>query len=263
MREFTVLFIGDVIGQPGTRALFSLLPELRKQHRADLVVVNGENAADGFGMTPQLVQQIFACGANVITTGNHIWHDRDIYPVLEDHPHLLRPANYPSGAPGKGLCVVELKGTKAAVINLQGRERMWPIDCPFKKGKELVRKARAETPIILVDFHADATEEKEALAHHLDGEVSALVGTHTHVQTADERISAKGSAYITDIGATGPRQSIIGFDPKLGIERSLTMLPIKNEVSGNNAWVRGAVVKIDADTGKALSIERVAQLSLV
>lgn len=263
MREFTVLLIGDVIGQPGTRALFSLLPELKKSHRADLVVVNGENAADGFGLTPQLVQQFFACGAQVITSGNHIWHDRDIYPVLENDPHVLRPANYPSGAPGKGVCVLDVKGTKAAVINLQGRVRMWPIDCPFKKGRELARKARAETPIILVDFHADATEEKEALAHYLDGEISALLGTHTHVQTADERILSKGTAYLTDIGATGPRNSIIGFDPHLGIERSLTMLPIKNEVSTNNAWVHGAVIKIDADTGKALSIERVAQLSVV
>jgi metallophosphoesterase (TIGR00282 family) len=238
VREIKVLLIGDVIGQPGSRALFSMLPEMRKTHKADLVVVNGENAAEGFGLTPQLVQQFFACGAQVITSGNHIWHNRDIYQVLDENPYVLRPANYPSPVPGKGLCIIDVKGVKVAIINLQGRVRMWPIDCPFKKARELVRKARSETPIILIDMHADAPEEKEALTQYLDGDISGLVGTHTHVQTADERISAKGTAYIT-------------------------MLPIKNEVSTNNAWVRGAVIRIDAETGKALSIERVAQLSLL
>ncbi len=263
MREITVLLIGDVIGQPGTRAVVSLLPELRKHHKADLVIVNGENASDGFGLSPVQVQQFFAAGAQVITTGNHVWHNKDILQVLEDNPHVLRPANYPSPVPGKGLCVIEVKGQKVAVINMQGRVRMWPIDCPFKKSRELVRKARAETPVILIDMHADAPEEKEALAQYLDGDISALVGTHTHVQTADERIMAKGCAYITDMGSSGPRHSIIGFDPNLGIQRSLTMLPIKNEVSTNNAVVRGVVLRINTETGKALSIERISQLSAV
>lgn len=263
MKEITVLLIGDVIGQAGCRALFGLLPEMRKSLHADLVVVNGENAADGFGLTPPLVQQFFALGAHVITTGNHVWHNKDIYQVLEDNPHVLRPANYPSPNPGKGMTVIEIKGVKVAVINMQGRVRMWPIDCPFKKSKELVRKARSETPIIVMDMHADAPEEKEALAAWLDGDISALVGTHTHIQTADERISDKGTAYLTDLGATAANDSVIGFQPAISIQRSLTQMPLKNEVSNNPATVRGALIRIDCESGKALSIERIAQASVV
>ena len=263
MKEITILIIGDVIGQPGCRALFSMLPEMRKALRADMVIVNGENASEGFGLTPPLVQQFFALGTHIITSGNHIWHNKDIYQVLEDNPHVLRPANYPSPNPGRGMAIIEIKGIKVAVINMQGRVRMWPIDCPFKKSKELVRKARAETPIIIMDMHADAPEEKEALAAWLDGDISALVGTHTHVQTADERISAAGTAYLTDLGATASRDSVIGFQPDISIQRSLTQMPLKNEVSTNPAIVRGALIRIDTVTGKALSIERIAQASAV
>jgi len=260
-----VLCVGDVIGQSGLRALFQLLPVLKKRLDADVAIVNGENAFEGFGLTPTIIQQIFSCGADVITSGNHIWHEKDVYPVLDDNPFVLRPANYPSGCPGKGSAVFPLKikgdTIKVGVLNLQGRTRMWPIDCPFKKGKELVRKLKQETPIIIVDMHADAPEEKEALAFHLDGDISAFVGTHTHVQTADERILPKGSAYLTDLGATGPAHSIIGFDFDIGMQRNLSQVPHKNEVSKNPSWLRGACITIDTKSGKAIAIERCAELS--
>lgn len=253
--------VGDIIGQPGMRALLSVLPGIRKKFGADFTVINAENAADGFGLSPSLAKQVYALGADVITTGNHIWHDHDIFPVLNTDDTLLRPANYPAGAAGKGITVVEVHGVKIAVLNLQGRIRMWPIDCPFKKAKELVRKAHSETKVVLVDFHADSPSEKEALAWHLDGEVSALVGTHTHVQSADERILPKGTAFMTDLGACAPHSSIIGFDYEIGMDRNISMVPLKNEVGRNPAWLRGVCLKIDTATGKALSIERFAELS--
>jgi metallophosphoesterase (TIGR00282 family) len=261
--QLSILIIGDIVGQAGMRALTALLPGIRKRFDADACVVNAENADDGFGLTPSLTAQIFALGVDVITSGNHIWHDKTIYPVLESNPLLLRPANYPSGAPGKGSTVCTVKGQKIGIINIQGRLRMWPIDCPFKKAKELVRKLRQETPIVIIDMHADAPEEKEALAFSLDGEISALVGTHTHIQTADERILAKGTGYITDIGASAPRHSIIGFDPEIGFERNRTMVPLKNEVGKQPALLRGVCIRVDTKSGHALSIERFAEQSLV
>ncbi len=263
MKELRVLLVGDIIGQAGIRAMISLLPALKRDSAADLIIVNGENAADGFGMTPEIVQQFFASGIHVITSGNHIWHHRELYPVLDSQPNLLRPYNYPSPNPGKGMCVVEVKGQKVGVLNLQGRTRMWAIDCPFKKGKEAVRKLRNETKCIIVDMHADAVEEKEALAWYLDGEISALIGTHTHIPTADERILPKGTAYLSDVGASGPADSIIGFNTEIGIQRSLSQMPLKNEVSSNPAYLRAVLMTIDPQTGKSLSIERMSSRSLV
>jgi len=259
--EISVLCIGDLVGQPGLRALVTLLPGIKKRFGADAVVVNAENVSDGFGMTAALVSQVFASGADVITSGNHVWHEKEIFSLLDDMPMLLRPGNYPPGCPGKGQAVFDGKWFKLGVVNLQGRTRMWPIDCPFRKGKELVRKLRQETHLIVVDMHADAPEEKEALAFHLDGEVSMVYGTHTHLQTADERILPKGTGYVSDLGASASRYSIIGFDAETGLQRNLTQLPIKNEVSRNPAYLRGICVKIDAASGKTKSVERFAELS--
>jgi metallophosphoesterase (TIGR00282 family) len=262
-RTLTVLFVGDVIGQPGTRAVFTDLKKLTKSTGADVVVVNGENASDGFGMTPEVVSTLFDSGAHVVTSGNHIWQKRELYSLLDSEPRLLRPANYPPGAPGHGYTTVEIKGVRVSVINLQGRVRMVRSDCPFRKATEILRAVSRESKVILLDFHAEATEEKEALAMYLDGKISAQVGTHTHVQTADARILPKGTAYITDLGSTGPGSSVIGFDPAISIRRSLTQLPLKNEVSATPAFIHGAVVQVDADSGIATSIEAIRQASLV
>ncbi|GAB4366033.1 MAG: TIGR00282 family metallophosphoesterase [Spirochaetales bacterium] len=262
-RKIRALILGDVVGQAGSRALFFLLPGLIKEHNADLVVVNGENAAAGFGILPEMAEKFFAAGVHVITSGNHIWQQREILPYLEQEDRILRPLNYPKGVTGHGSCVVEIRGTKVAVMNLQGRVRMNNILCPFLVGREYARKLQKETKLILVDFHAEDPEEKEALAMYLDGDVSVVFGTHTHVQTADERILPKGTAYITDIGMIGTQDSVIGFKIDMALERSLTQLPIKMEVEEGPAVIHGIVLDLDAETGKALSIERIQSPALV
>ncbi|MBN2051190.1 MAG: TIGR00282 family metallophosphoesterase [Spirochaetales bacterium] len=251
------LLLGDIIGQPGCRALFLGLKKLRKDFGADLVVANGENSADGFGILPETANMIIDAGVDVITSGNHVWQKKDIYPYLDSSKKILRPANYPPGVPGNGWTLIELRGMKVGVINLQGRDDLPPIDCPFRTGRDLVRKIRQETPVILVDFHAENPEEKEALGLYLDGSISCLVGTHTHVQTADERILPKGTAYITDLGMTGPANSVIGVEKEIAVRRSLTQLPIKMEVADNTAWICGVAVEIETATGRARSIERI------
>ena len=252
----TILVVGDVIGQPGCRALFSLLPGAVRSTGANFVIVNGENAADGFGLNREQVGQFFQAGANVITSGNHIWHREELFRMLDEEQRLLRPANYPKGNPGHGYGVYESRGIKVGVINLQGRYRMKPIDCPFRGSREPVRTVRKETNLVFVDFHAEDTEEKEALGLYLDGEVTAVFGTHTHVATADERILPKGTAYITDIGATGPMESVIGFNPAISVDRALTQMPLRNEVAEGAAAVSGVVITADPESGKAVSIER-------
>jgi 2',3'-cyclic-nucleotide 2'-phosphodiesterase len=256
-REARALMIGDVVGQGGLRALFLGLPSLLKRVKADIVVVNGENAAGGFGLQPEIAEQIFAAGANVITSGNHIWQKREIYPMLERMGPLLRPANYPTGAPGTGSFVVEAGGLKWAVVNLQGRRELPPINCPFKAGQDLVKRLRHETRLILVDFHAESSDEKEALALSLDGEVSAFAGTHTHVQTADERILPKGTGYLTDLGMTGVGDSVIGVKTEICVRRSLLQMPIKMEAAEGDAAIMGALFTIDAESGKCLKVERI------
>ncbi|MDA3810199.1 MAG: TIGR00282 family metallophosphoesterase [Spirochaetaceae bacterium] len=258
MKDISVLVLGDVVGQPGCRALFFKLPGLIKKYKTDFVIVNGENASDGFGILPEEAEKFFSKGTDVITSGNHIWQKREIYPLLEkENTRILRPANYPPGVPGKGDVTVNVKGIDITVINLLGRVRMGlPVDCPFRKSQEIIKKNK-KNKIIIVDFHAEDTMEKEALAWYLDGKVSALIGTHTHIQTADERILPKGSAYITDIGMTGPDDSVIGTKPEISIRRSLTQLPLKMEVADNQSTIKGVLIKIDIDTGKALSIERI------
>ena len=235
------------------------LPTLLKKTRADLVIANGENAADGLGLTPEIAGSLFKSGVEVITSGNHIWQRREILPLLDTDGRILRPENYPVGVPGKGLLVLTKREVSVAVINLQGLLHLPSIRCPFAVGSELAKKLHGKTRVILVDFHAESPEEKEALALHLDGAVSAVLGTHTHVQTADERILPGGTAYIGDVGMTGPKLGVIGMKREISIRRSLTQIPIKMEVENSDGVIMGALVEINPADGKALSIQRIAQ----
>ena len=257
------LILGDVYGQPGFRAVYIGLKNLIKEKKADFVIVNGENAVDGFGISPQIASQIFSVGADVITTGNHVWQHKEIYPLLESGEPLLRPANYPAGAPGRGYTVIEKRGIRIGVINLQGRLSMSPIDCPFQVSMNLIKKLKSKTDVIIIDFHAESSEEKEALSLYLDGRVSLVVGTHTHVQTADERILDKGTGYLTDLGMCGPGLSVIGSNADISVRRFLTQLPLKIEVADTPALISGIVAEIDVKTGKTINIERFQKESIV
>jgi metallophosphoesterase (TIGR00282 family) len=259
MTEVRALMLGDVIGEPGMKALFAGLGELVRRLKVDLVVANGENTAAGFGITKEESDRLLASGVHVITSGNHVWEKKGATELLDSEARLLRPANYPEGAPGRGLCILEASGRSWAVLNLQGREGLYAIDCPFRTADAALAKIAAEAPgaIVLVDFHAESNEEKEALGLYLDGRVSAFAGTHTHVQTADERILPKGTGYITDLGMTGPSDSVIGVKSEICLRRSLTQMPIKMETAEGAATIHGVLFTIDADTGRCLAIERV------
>jgi hypothetical protein len=267
-RKLIALVLGDVVGAPGCRALFIGLPDLARRLGADLVIANGENAADGFGLTPEIADRMFKAGVHVITSGNHIWQRREIYPVLAMNDTVLRPENYPRGEPpaipGKGHCIVTVQDIPVLVVNLEGRVNLSPLRDPFQVGRSLLRQMRGRVRLSIIDFHAEAVEEKEALGLWLDGEASAVVGTHTHVQTADERILPGGTAYITDIGMTGPTVSVIGMRRETAIARSLTQMPLKMEVdSSSAAEIQGVLLELDPSTGKAVRIERVRQASAV
>jgi metallophosphoesterase (TIGR00282 family) len=253
-----VLFIGDIFGKPGRKALYDKLQGLVQAHRIDFCVANVENAAAGFGLTPQIVDEFLHADIDVLTSGNHIWDKRAILPYLTQQPRLLRPHNYPSATPGTGLFIGDSRcGVRVAVLSLQGRVYMQPIDCPFVVGEAAIEMAHKQTRVVLVDFHAEATSEKQAFAWYVDGRVSAVVGTHTHVQTADERILPRGTAYITDLGMTGPYDSVIGSIPDLALERFLTQMPARLEPATGNLRFCGAVVEIDEATGLAISISRI------
>jgi metallophosphoesterase (TIGR00282 family) len=254
-----VLMIGDVIGEPGMKALFAGLGELRRRLGADLVVVNGENANGGFGITKDECDRLLALGVDVVTSGNHVWEKKGATELLDSEPRLLRPANYPAGAPGSGMVRLELGGQAFAVLNLQGREGLYPIDCPFRCAEGLLATLRAESPetIVVVDVHAESNEEKEALGFWLDGKVSAVAGTHTHVQTADERILPQGTGYLTDLGMTGPGDSVIGVKTEICLRRSLTQMPIKMETAEGPAVIHGALFEIDGASRRCLKVERV------
>ena len=255
--EFGCLFLGDVIGRPGRRAMDKFLPGLIKKHAPAMIVANGENAAGGSGMTEEIGQDLFM-HVDVLTSGNHIWDKKEALTYLEREPRLLRPANYPAVNPGRSSHVFRAAdGTKAAVLNLQGRVFMEPLDCPFKRADEEVERLRAETPIILVDIHAEATSEKQALGWYLDGRVSAVVGTHTHVPTADETIRPGGTAYLSDAGMTGAYEGIIGFSKDRIIEKFLSQTPRSFETAKKDIRLSGAVIDVDEATGKARKIERV------
>ena len=252
-----ILFIGDVVGRTGRKLLKEFLPKLTDRHHADYLIVNVENAAGGFGVTPQIAEEILSLEVDVMTSGNHIWDKKEALPYLEREPRLLRPANYPPVNPGRSSYVFRsADGVKAAVLNLQGRVFMEPLDCPFKRADEEVAALRAETPIIIVDFHAEATSEKQALGWYLDGRVSAVIGTHTHVPTADERVLPGGTAYITDAGMTGGRNSVIGIAREPALQRFLTSRPQRFEPSRDGLFLSGVFVRVDTKTGQALSITR-------
>jgi 2',3'-cyclic-nucleotide 2'-phosphodiesterase len=253
-----VLCIGDVFGKPGRKALFEKLQGLVQAQRIDFCVANVENAAAGFGVTPQIVDEFLQADIDVLTTGNHVWDKRAIVPYLTQQPRLLRPHNYPPAAPGTGLFIGDSRcGVRVAVLSLQGRVYMPPLDCPFAVGEAAIEEAHRQTRIVLVDFHAEATSEKQAFAWYMDGRVSAIVGTHTHVQTADERVLPRGTAYITDLGMTGPHDSVIGSIPDIAFERFLKQMPARLEPATGNPRFCGAVIEIDESTGLALSISRI------
>jgi 2',3'-cyclic-nucleotide 2'-phosphodiesterase len=252
-----LLFVGDVIGKPGRRALQALLPRLVDRHRADYVVVNVENSAGGFGVTPDVLREIEDLPIDVFTTGNHVWDKKEAMELLDRHPKLLRPANYPDGNPGKGLHLGETAaGIPVAVINLEGRVYMSNLDSPFHKADQLLRGLDPKYKVILVDFHAEVTSEKQALGFYLDGRVSAVIGTHTHIPTADERILPNGTALQNDAGMTGPYESVIGMRVDKVLKRFLLQTPSSFEVAKRDVRLAGTVVDVDEATGKARGIER-------
>jgi len=256
--------IGDVVGEPGLKALENKLPDIIKDNAVDFTVVNGENSADGFGMTEAAFKRIMASGADAVTSGNHVWEKREFWSILETDERILRPANYPAGCAGKGWLCVEKAGLNWLVINLQGRELMTPIDCPFRGFDNIVKDIINIFPFIIVDFHAESSREKEAMGHYIDGRAALVAGTHTHVQTADERILPKETAYITDLGMTGVTDSIIGMDPEICMDRTCKQVLYRMEPAADrqingksSAEVQGVIAEINAETGKALSIKRI------
>lgn len=252
-----LLFIGDIVGKIGRNATRTLLPSVVSKYKIEFVVANGENAAGGFGITEKIANEIFGYGVHVITTGNHVWDKKEFIPHIAKENRVLRPLNYPPGVPGYGTIVCTVRDTlKAAVINLSGRVFMGNMDCPFRVGKESIDDLKKDVRIIIVDFHAEATSEKIAFGHFVDGKVSAVIGTHTHVQTADEKILSGGTAYITDVGMTGPSDSIIGIEKEQIIQRFLTNMPMRFETAKGEGIFSAVVVEINEETGAASAIQR-------
>jgi len=250
-----VLMIGDVIGRPGRRAVSRLLPGLIQQYGVDLVVANAENIAGGIGVTSATAQELLKAGVDVLTSGNHIWAEKEIIPYLDDEMPILRPLNYPPGVPGRGY----LLSGQVMVVNLIGRTFMASFDCPFRAMDKLLAELKPKPPVIMVDFHAEATSEKVALGRYLDGRVSAVLGTHTHVGTIDAQLLPQGTAYVTDIGMTGPLDSIIGDDIAAVTRRFLTMIPHRLSVGKGRVVLNAVLVGVDGASGRALSIERISQ----
>jgi len=253
-----VLFVGDVFGKPGRRILQDRMRGLVHDHRIDFCVANVENAAGGFGITPKIAEELLKSEIDLLTSGNHIWDKRGIMPYLSEQPKLLRPHNYPPTAPGTGIFIGDTNcGLRVGVLNLQGRVFMPSTDCPFRTGLSAIEHIRKETSIILVDFHGEATSEKQAFGWYADGRVSAVVGTHTHVQTADERILPCGTAYITDVGMTGPHDSVIGSVPDLALDRFMRQIPTRLEPASGNLRICAALIEIDESSGCARLIQRI------
>lgn len=251
-----ILFIGDIMGRPGRNAVPRVLPSLREEFGAfDFIVANGENSAAGFGMTEKVMKELFSMGIDIITGGNHVWDKKEILPLLDSENRILRPANHPKGTPGRGFGLFEKNGKRLAVISLQGRTFMPPLDCPFRTAERLAEGS--STPCILVDFHAEASSEKKALAYWLDGRVSVLIGTHTHVQTADEQVLPGGTAFISDVGMTGGHGGIIGMTADSVMPKFLYGIPTKFEVCDKDVKFQAVVADIDDETGRAMDIHRI------
>lgn len=255
-----LLFIGDVVGEPGRRAVRHLVPLLRDRHQIDVVIANGENSAGGSGITVNTAAELFAGGVDAITSGDHLWDQKEVNTLLHNEPRFVRPVNYPSGTPGRGGTVIEKAGLPpVGVINVQGRTFMSDLDNPFPALRAEVERLRAQARVILVDVHAEATSEKIALGRLVDGQVSAVVGTHTHVQTADEQIFPGGTAYLTDAGFTGPHESVLGRKIEPVLRRFLTNMPQRFEVATGHVMLQGALIEVDPRSGRAVSIQRIAE----
>jgi 2',3'-cyclic-nucleotide 2'-phosphodiesterase len=250
------LFIGDVVGSPGRRGLAQAMPELRERHSPDLVIVNGENSAGGLGITEKTAEEMFAAGADVITTGNHVYKHREVYEYLDRSERVIRPANYPVGNPGRGHTVVEAAGERVGVVNLSGAVQLRVARSPFAEVDSILERLDGRADIVIVDFHAEVTSEKVAMGWHLDGRVAAVFGTHTHVPTADARVLPGGTAYISDAGMTGSRAGVIGVKRDQALEAFLTQMPVRFETAEEDVWVMGAIVELGLN-GLAESIEQI------
>jgi 2',3'-cyclic-nucleotide 2'-phosphodiesterase len=252
-----LLFIGDIFASPGRGLVARHLRDIVTSEKIDLSIANAENSAGGFGITPQLADELFGYGLDVLTTGNHVWDKREIYDYFARQPRLLRPGNYVAELPGHGIVVVQARnGVDCAVLNLQGRVHMPQTDCPFRKADELINALPPEIKVRFVDFHAEMTSEKMAMGWYLDGRVSAVVGTHTHIPTADTRILPGGTAYQTDCGMTGPYQSVIGVDKSIILQRFLTQLPVRMQAAQHGAELHSVIVEVDESTGRAAAVRR-------
>lgn len=256
-----IFFIGDIVGRPGRRLVRDLLPKFRFEKEIDFVVANGENAAGGNGMTQSVVKELFDAGVHVLTGGNHTWKNRDILKFIDDEHRIVRPANYPQEAdiPGRGFETYEIPGTpwRIGVVSMLGRVFMKTMECPFRVGREIIDEIHRETPLVLVDFHAEATSEKIALGWHLDGLATAVIGTHTHVATADEMISPEGTAFQTDTGMTGPHDGVIGVNKATIIHGFLTQMPVRHDLATGDLRLNGLLIDADPETGRATGVERV------
>ncbi|MCT4535690.1 TIGR00282 family metallophosphoesterase [Halodesulfovibrio sp.] len=255
-----ILFFGDIVGKPGRLILRKRLASIKEEKKADLVIANGENASGGIGLSGDTMRELFNAGIDILTSGNHIWKHKEMYNLLNTEPRLIRPANYPHGAPGHGLVIHELdSGSKIAVMNLLGRTFMDDIDCPFKKVDELLASIPDDVRIRIIDFHAEATSEKKALSFYVDGKVSGVIGTHTHVQTADAMILEKGTGYLTDAGMCGVEESCLGMEPKVIIERFMTGLPQRFKVAKGTPHINGLYLDIDDESGLCTDIELIRE----
>lgn len=252
-----ILFIGDIVGNPGRKAVREMLPAMRAELRFDYCIANGENAAGGIGITYVAAQELYKAGADAITMGNHTWSKKEIVNFIDADPKIIRPANYPAGLPGKGSTVVD---GKVGVINLLGNVYLDGADCPFRAADREIEYLKSFVKVVIIDMHAEATSEKCAMAWHVDGRASAVIGTHTHVQTADERILPRGTAFLTDAGMTGPYEGILGVDRELVLEKFMTHMPVKFEVAKGTVQFNGALLDIDEKTGRTQEIKRIARV---
>ncbi|MBO8162544.1 MAG: TIGR00282 family metallophosphoesterase [Brevibacillus sp.] len=252
-----ILFLGDIVGAPGRDMVIEYLPRLKRKYQPTFILANGENAAHGRGITAKIARVLLDAGIQAITMGNHTWDNKEVFELLEREPRVIRPANFPAGTPGTGITYVKSAQGELAVINLQGRSFLPPLECPFRMADLLVEEARKRTRLIFVDFHAEATSEKQAMAWYLDGRVSAVVGTHTHVQTGDERILPGGTGYLTDVGMCGPMDGILGMDREAVIKKFLTQLPVRFEVAGGASQINAVLFTLDSVSGRASDVERI------